>query len=117
MKAYYAMTANLDVNFGRLIAALEAKGLAENTIVLFTSDHGECFGAHGRMAKNIFYEEAAHVPFLVRQPKAIPAGSASDACLNTVDIMPTLLSMMDLQIPADVEGMDVSHCAAGKPGP
>jgi len=114
---YYAMTANLDWNIGRLMNALEKGGLAGNTIVVFTSDHGEMFGAHGRRAKNIFYEEAARIPFLVRWPKKIPSGLVSEACLSTVDIMPTILSLMDLKIPKDVEGMDLSHCALGRKGP
>ena len=114
---YYAMTANLDWNIGRLLSALDKAGLGENTIVVFTSDHGEMFGAQGRRAKNIFYEEAARIPFLIRQPKRIPAGSVSDACLSTVDIMPTVLSLMGLKVPGDVEGMDLSHYALGRKGP
>jgi arylsulfatase A-like enzyme len=114
---YYAMTANLDFNIGRLMDALEKNGLAGNTIVVFTSDHGEMFGAQGRRAKNIFYEEAARIPFLIRWPKKIPSGLVSDACLSAVDIMPTILSLMDLNVPKDVEGMDLSHCALGRKGP
>ena len=66
MRVYYAMTANLDDNIGRLRKAIEEMGLDDNTIFVFTSDHGELFGAHGRRAKNIFYEEAIRVPFLIR---------------------------------------------------
>ena len=109
MKAYYAQTANLDWNLGRLIKALEEKGLADNTILVFTSDHGEMFGSHGRHGKLIFYEEAAHIPFLVRWPKKIRAKSVSDALLATPDIMPTLLSMMGIAIPSTVEGVDLSR--------
>ncbi|MGN0970459.1 MAG: sulfatase [Aristaeellaceae bacterium] len=108
MRCYHAMVANLDDNIGRLMQAVKELGLDENTIVVFTSDHGECFGAHGRRAKNIFYEEAIRVPFLVRWPGRLQAGGSCDVCLNTVDIMPTLLSMMDLPIPATVEGQDMS---------
>jgi len=114
---YYAMTSSLDANLDRLLKALEKHNLAEDTIVVFTSDHGEMFGAHGRRAKNIFYEEAARIPFLLRYPRQVPAGGTSDACLGTVDVMPTLLSMMGLQCPKSAEGMDLSHCAAGKAGP
>ena len=117
MAVYYAMTANLDWNVGRLLAALAELGLREETIVVFTSDHGELFGAHGRRAKNIFYDEAVRVPFLVRWPGHTPAGQESDACLNTVDIMPTLLSLLGLPVPDGVEGMDLSHCVTGEPGP
>lgn len=117
MRGYYAMTANLDWNVGRLMKAIDKAGVRNNTIVVFTSDHGEMMGAQGRRAKNIFYEEAVRVPFIVRWPGKTPAGLKSDACLNTPDIMPTLLSMAGLPIPAKVEGVDLSHCAFGKPGP
>lgn len=108
MRCYHAMVANLDDNIGRLMRAVDELGLAEDTIVIFTSDHGECFGAHGRRAKNIFYEEAVRVPFLMRWPGRLQAGGTCDVCLNTVDIMPTLLSMLDLPIPQTVEGNDLS---------
>ena len=113
---YYAMTANLDWNLGRLLAAVRKVGLADNTILAFSSDHGEMFGAQGRRAKNTFYEEAARVPLLVRWPGRIPAGEVSDACISTVDIMPTLLSRAGLGVPKDAEGMDLAHCALGKKG-
>ena len=70
LRVYYAMTANLDWNVGRLLAAVDELGLRDDTLFVFTSDHGELFGAHGRKGKNIFYEEAVRVPFLVRQPAA-----------------------------------------------
>jgi len=116
MRNYYAMTANLDWNVGRLLEALDAMGAAEETIVVFTSDHGTMFGEHGRAGKCTFYEEAVRVPFLLRWPGRTPAGGATDVCLNTPDIMPTLLSMMDLPVPAGVEGVDLSHAALGRSG-
>ncbi len=116
-RLYYAMTANLDWNLGRLLTAVRKAGLAEDTILAFSSDHGEMFGAQGRRAKNTFYEEAARVPLLVRWPGRIPAGEVSDACISTVDIMPTLLSLAGLAVPKDAEGMDLAHCALGKKGP
>ena len=113
MRVYYAMTANLDDNIGKLFAKLDELGLCEDTIVVFTSDHGELFGAHGRRAKNIFYEEAVRVPFLIRWGDKIPVAT-DDACLNTVDIMPTLLGLMDLSIPSEVEGMNLSSRVLGE---
>ena len=119
MRNYYAMTANLDWNVGRVIEAIDRAGLGDDTIIVFTSDHGEMFGAHGRMKKNIFYEEAARVPFLMRWKGTIPAGIVSDACINTPDIMPTLLALAGLKrrIPGQVEGMDLSHIARAESGP
>lgn len=117
MRFYYAMTANLDWNLGRLLDAIADLGLDENTIVIFTSDHGEKFGAQGCRAKNIFYDESVRVPFLLRWPERAPAGTKSDACLNSPDLMPTLLGLLDLPISDAVEGIDLSHCALGQAGP
>ena len=117
MRIYYAMTANLDWNLGRLLQAVDDLGLRDDTVIVFTSDHGELFGAHGRRAKNIFYEEAVRVPFLMRWPGHVPRGHQTDVCLNTPDIMPTLLGLLDLPMPNEVEGMDLSHCARGHDGP
>jgi arylsulfatase A-like enzyme len=116
-RGYHAQVASLDAEFGRLMAALQGSGQADDTIVVFTSDHGEMFGAHGRRAKLIFYEEAARVPFLMRWPGQIPPGTAPDVCLSTVDILPSLAGLADMAVADDVEGMDLSHCARGRPGP
>lgn len=116
-RGYYAQVTSIDENLGRLLAALEVSGAADETVVVFTSDHGEMFGAHGRRAKNIFYEEACRIPLLMRWPGHIPAGHVSDACIGTVDLMPTLLTLLGLPYPSDIEGMDLSHCALGTPGP
>jgi arylsulfatase A-like enzyme len=115
-RTYYAQTANIDWNVGRVMEALDRLGLAGDTILVFSSDHGEMFGAHGRHAKYIFYDEAARVPFLMRWPRHIPAKSVSDALLGTTDIMPTLLSMLSLPVPRSVEGVDLSGHAFGKGG-
>ena len=117
LRVYYAMGANLDWNIGRLTDALREAGIASNTIIVFSSDHGEMFGAHGRVQKLTFYEEAVRVPFLIRWPAKIPSGLVSDACIGTPDIMPTILGLMDLPIPEEVEGMNLSHLAQGKKGP
>jgi len=117
MRVYYAMTTNLDRNVGRLQAAIKELGTEDETLFVFTSDHGECFGAHGRMKKNIFYEEAARVPFVVKHPSRIPAGRETDACISSVDIMPTLLGLAGAPIPEGVEGTDLSHLAEGRDGP
>lgn len=116
-RIYHAQTTSVDENLGRLLRALNETGAADNTIVVFTSDHGEMMGAQGRRAKNIFYEEACRVPLLLRWPGRIPAGHVSDACLGTVDILPTLCGLMGLPCPAGAEGMDLSHCVLGQPGP
>lgn len=116
MRVYYAQTANIDWNIGRLVKTLDELGIADNTILVFTSDHGEMFGSHGRQAKYIFYEEASRIPFLIRWPSKIPKKTVTDALLGTPDIMPTLLSMMNLNSPRSTEGVDLSAHAMGKGG-
>jgi arylsulfatase A-like enzyme len=115
-RGYHAQVAALDAEFGRLMAALEALGAAEDTIVVFTSDHGEMFGAQGRRAKLIFYEEAAHVPFFMRWPGRIAAGSKVACAAGVVDVLPTLCGLLDIAAPSDVEGRDLSAQACGAPG-
>ena len=112
MRGYYGMVANLDDNIGRLMDKIRDLGLDKNSIIVFTSDHGECFGAHGRRAKNIFYEEAVRVPFLIQIPGFI--ASKNDVCLNTVDIMPTLLDLMNLPVPQSCEGSSKAWYLDGK---
>ncbi len=72
-KNYFAMITGVDEQFGRIVEALEAEGLSEDTIVLFTSDHGNCLGTHGQVSKNNHYEESMRVPFLIRWPGRIPS--------------------------------------------
>ena len=113
MKVYYAMVANLDENIGKIMQKIDDLGIAEDTIFVFTSDHGEMFGAQGRRAKNIFYDEAVRVPFLMKWQGHIDKATRTDVPFNTVDIMPTLLSMMDLPIPEAVEGTNLAGAALG----
>ncbi len=107
-RVYYAMVANLDYNLGRLRKAIKELELDDNTIFIFTSDHGEMFGAQGRHAKNIFYDEAARVPFLIKWDGHIPEVK-NETPFSTVDIMPTLLTMMGLETPDTAQGTDISE--------
>lgn len=117
LRCYYAMVNSLDEQFGRLMTQLNDLGIADDTIVVFTSDHGEMFGSQGRMFKLTFYDEAACIPFLIRHPGRVKVGQ-SDVCFNTPDIMPTLLGLCGLgqKIPAEVEGMDLSGIFQGRSG-
>ena len=114
-QAYYAMTADIDRALGRLLDAIREQGMEDDTLLVFTSDHGEMFGSHGRRAKYIFYEEACRVPFLVRWPGHIRPG-ATDTLLSTPDIMPTLLGALGLPVPRAVEGADLSGTLLGRSG-
>lgn len=115
-KIYAAQTASIDWDFGRLLQKMEEMDLKKDTIIIFTSDHGEMFGSHGRIAKKIFYEEAIRVPFLIHWEDHITS-TVSDVCFNSVDITPTLLGLLDLPIPDSYEGMDLSHFVRGEEGP
>ena len=110
---YYSMVSSIDDYMGELMDKIESLGLDENTIVVFFSDHGEMFGENGRIFKMTFYDSAAKVPFMIRWKGHIIPGKEIDVCLNTPDIMPTLLGMMDLPIPDEVEGLDLSQPALG----
>ncbi len=103
IRCYYAMVNNLDDNIKRLYEGIEKLDLFKDSVVVFTSDHGELFGAHGRRAKNIFYDEAVRVPFLIKYDPLIKNGK-TDAVFNTVDIMPTLLGLLGINSPKEVEG-------------
>lgn len=118
LRCYYAMVNSLDEQFGRVMDLLEELGIADNTIVVFTSDHGEQFGSQGRMYKLTFYDESAHIPFLIRDPRYATGGRESDACLNTPDIGPTLLGLAGLhgEIPDEMEGEDLSFIVRGEKG-
>ncbi|MGA1195006.1 MAG: sulfatase [Candidatus Latescibacterota bacterium] len=113
MRGYYAQVANIDWNLGRIMDEVEKLGIADNTYFVFTSDHGEMWGSQGRRAKNIFYDEACRVPFLIRHPN-LPTNSTSDVCLNTTDLMPTLLSLLNLPVPQTAEGTDLSRVLKGE---
>ena len=112
-QGYYAMTADIDRTLGRLLDAIREQGMENDTLLVFTSDHGEMFGSHGRRAKYIFYEEACRVPFLVRWPGHIRPG-ATDTLLSTPDIMPTVLGALGRPAPRAVEGADLSGNLLGK---
>lgn len=108
-RVYYAMNTALDTYMGRLTKALEDIDLTDNTILVFSSDHGEMFGENSRIYKMTFYDKAARIPFIIRWPDKIKKGRKEDACLNTPDIMPTLLGMMGFPVTGEVEGIDMSE--------
>lgn len=113
---YYGHITALDRNVGRLRAALDELGLAEDTLVVFTSDHGDMLQSHGYNEKQLPYEESILVPFIAAQAGAIPAGRVADTLLNVPDLMPTLLGHLGVACPDTVEGEDLSFAWRGEPG-
>jgi arylsulfatase A-like enzyme len=110
---YYAAITSLDWNMGRLMEAMDKMGIADNTIVVFTSDHGDMLFSLQLFQKQWPYEESISVPFIIRYPKKIKAGQVNDVLLGTPDIMPTLLGFMGVDIPETVEGRDLSPFILG----
>ncbi len=106
---YYARCSALDVNVGSLLAALQQNGIAEDTIVVFTSGHGDMLGSHGLESDSEPYQESAHIPLLMRYPRALAADAAIDMLVSNVRYMPTLLTMCGAEIPAGVQGQDLAQ--------
>lgn len=104
---YYGMVSLLDKYVGRILDQLEKSGLADNTIVVFTTDHGHFFGQHGLQAKGGFhYEDLIKVPFIVSAPGIVPEGRTSGAIQSLVDLAPTFLRFADIPIPHSMTGVD-----------
>ncbi len=113
---YFSHITALDRNLGRLRAALEELGIAEDTLVIFTSDHGDMLRSHGLYEKQLPYEESIAVPFIACQPGRVPAGQTRDTLLNVPDLMPTLLAHLGVDCPRTVEGADLSFALRGRVG-
>jgi len=107
---YFASVTGVDREFGRILNTLKKLGLDQNTIVVFSSDHGETMASHVEDPKNSPYSEAMNVPFLIRYPNQLKP-HVTHLLLSTPDIMPTLLSLSGLQasIPTSVQGLDLSR--------
>ena len=104
IKDYLRCVAGVDRAVGSVLDYLEENGLSENTIVVYTSDQGFYLGEHGWFDKRWMYEESFKMPFLIKNPRTIEAGTTSDAMVMNVDFAPTLLDMAGLDIPAQMQG-------------
>ena len=104
---YYGMVSLMDKYIGKILGKLDELGLADNTLVVFTSDHGHFYGQHGLTAKGAFhYEDVIKVPFIARYPGVVPAGEQSDALQTLVDLAPSFLSAAGIDIPFQMTGVD-----------
>lgn len=126
---YYGTVSALDAQMGRLMEALERLGIAEDTILCFSSDHGDHLSSHGygkpydkwmhptmRASKATPYEESIHIPFIMRYTRKVKAGQRSRAMFGSVDVMPTLLSLCGLPMPKGVQGHSLAGIITGKDG-
>ena len=115
-RCYYGMIGSTDENVGRLLKFLDESGLADNTIVVFTSDHGEMLASHGRYNKMVPYAEAIDIPLIIRWPRRIRPGSKTDVLHTPMDHFPTLASLCGLKTPGIANGMDLSSYVLGRQG-
>ena len=116
-QGYYAMITELDHYVGEIVAALEACGKADNTIVIFTSDHGEWLGDHLRYGKGYPADDAvSRVPLIIDAPGAEP-GQSRHHIVEAVDIAPTLLELAGIQIPPFMQGQSLAGAIEGNEHP
>ena len=140
---YYGNVTALDAQFGRLMDALDRLEMTRDSLLIFTSDHGDHLSSHGYgkeadagdhvpiwrddddrpmhhsllASKGTPYEESIHVPFVARFPGRVAEGVRTAVLMGSVDIMPTVLRLCDLEVPAGVQGRDLSHVFLGRDGP
>lgn len=114
-KGYYGAITAIDKEFARLLKALDDNGMADDTIVVYTSDHGEMMGSHGHMAKQMPHEESCRVPFFIRHP-LFHGPRTSDSLFASVDIYPTLCGLAGIPVPEHCSGRDFSAHMFGKRG-
>ena len=114
LAGYNAHIEGVDIEMARVLKTLEETGQADNTILVYTSDHGEMLGSHGRMGKRLPHDESCRVPFIVRAPGIAPAGKTSDVQLSTIDIYPTLCGLAGIDVPDHCRGRDLSAAFRGE---
>lgn len=114
MKDYLRCIASVDDNVGDLLEYLDESGLTENTVIFYTSDQGFYLGDHGWFDKRFMYEESLRMPFLVRYPKEIKAGSVNDDLVQNLDFAPTFLDFAGIDKPADMQGRSLRPLLRGR---
>jgi arylsulfatase A-like enzyme len=102
-RSYYAAVSHVDREVGRIVGELEKLGIADNTIVVYSSDHGDQLLEHGLHGKNTFFESSVRVPFIVRYPKHFKPGRY-DELIETIDLLPTLFEACEIPLPPGVQG-------------
>jgi arylsulfatase A-like enzyme len=114
MQDYLACVQSVDDNVGRLLDWMDAHGLRENTVVIYTSDQGFFLGDHGLYDKRFIYEPSIKMPFLVRWPGSTKPGSVTQALATNCDFAPTFLDLAGLPVPADMQGRSLVPVLRGE---
>jgi arylsulfatase A-like enzyme len=112
--AYFRMIEKVDAQIGRVLDALRAAGEENNTLIVFTSDHGETAGAHGFSEKVVFYEESVRVPLMLSWPREIPPARSANLVNTGIDLAPTLLDFGGIAGPSSLPGRSLRPLAAGR---
>ena len=107
MRDYLATVMSVDENIGRVLDHLEKIGELDNTIIVYTSDQGFFLGEHGWFDKRFMYEECQRMPFIVRYPMSIKAGTTTSAIAMNIDFGPTFLDYAGVEVPADMQGQSL----------
>lgn len=111
---YYGMVTYVDRQLKQVIRKLEEKGLRDDTIIVYLSDHGEHAGEHGIWYKNSFYEDSAMVPLMFSYPKAIPANTSVHSHVQIMDVFPTLCDLCNITIPEGLDGKSLMPLVRGE---
>jgi arylsulfatase A-like enzyme len=107
MAMYFGLITLIDHNIGRILSELDAQGLTENTLIIFTADHGDFSGEHGFFHKNLgMYEAIVHIPYIAAGP-GIAAGKVSAELVEQVDIFPTACEAAGVPVPESVQGLSL----------
>jgi len=114
--SYYGLMAEVDDNMGRLFGHIEALGQWDDTLVIFTSDHGEQMGDHWQYGKAGFFDQSYHIPMIVRLPNGMKKGRVA-AFTEHVDVMPTLLEWIDVEAPRQCDGTSLMPFLRGEAAP
>ena len=114
MRNYHRVLIGVDENVGRILDVLDELGMAENTLILFTSDNGYFLGEHGFFDKRLMYEPSLRIPLLIRYPRGIKAGTVIDEFALNVDFAPTLIDYAGLPIPEDADGRSLRPLLEGR---
>ena len=115
MRNYLRCVASIDENVGRLLDYLDENQIAEDTMVIYTSDHGFFLGDHGWYDKRFMYEESIRIPFLMRYPRAVEAGVTSERIALNVDFAPTILDYAGVSEPQNMQGRSIRPLVEGRP--
>ena len=105
---YYALCSQADHNVGRILQALDAQGLADSTLVVFASDHGDFLGEHGLLYKEHLWDGALHVPLIIYDPRRKDNALIYSGLVETIDVMPTLLALLGLPASTEIQGKSLT---------